>query len=73
MHPFSGGRGFLNAGVNTLVMQITPGNTDNFEEGARLTGTVGPSSATPEPSSLLLLGSGALGLAGKLRRKLFSR
>jgi hypothetical protein len=25
---------------------------------------------TPEPSSLLLLGSGALGLAGAIRRKL---
>lgn len=31
----------------------------------------GPTPSVPEPSSLLLLGSGALGLAGFFRRKLF--
>ena len=38
-------------------------------EAFTLTGTVG-TSTTPEPSSILLLGSGILGLAGVLRRKL---
>jgi len=33
--------------------------------------TIGGGAATPEPSSILLFGSGVLGLAGLLRRKLF--
>ncbi len=33
--------------------------------------TIGGSGTTPEPSSILLFGSGILGLAGLLRRKLF--
>jgi hypothetical protein len=31
---------------------------------------VGPGSNTPEPSSLILLGSGVLGLAGVIRRRI---
>jgi PEP-CTERM motif len=34
-------------------------------------GTSGSTGSTPEPSSIMLLGSGMLGLAGLLRRKLF--
>ncbi len=34
-------------------------------------GTSGTSGSTPEPSSIMLFGSGILGLAGVLRRKLF--
>ena len=33
--------------------------------------TIGGGGSTPEPSSIMLLGSGILGLAGLLRRKLF--
>ena len=36
-----------------------------------LGGTVSTNGSVPEPSSILLLGSGVLGLAGLLRRKLF--
>jgi hypothetical protein len=31
-----------------------------------------PTGATPEPGSLVLMGSGLLGLAGAVRRKLFA-
>ena len=41
-------------------------------EAFDITGTTGSNtSPTPEPSSIMLLGSGILGLAGVLRRKLF--
>ena len=69
LNPFSvstGSSDFV-AGINTLTMQITA--SDNFEEGARLNGTVSFSANTvPEPSSILLFASGALALAGALRR-----
>jgi hypothetical protein len=39
--------------------------------GTSTTTTTSTTGGTPEPSSILLLGSGALGLAGVLRRKLF--
>lgn len=40
-------------------------------ESFTISGGGGTSGSTPEPSSFLLLGSGILGLAGVLRRKLF--
>jgi hypothetical protein len=45
-------------------------NTSNSKTGS-VTGTFSatPPSAAPEPSSLMLLGTGALGLAGAVRRK----
>jgi hypothetical protein len=57
------------AGINTLTMQITA--SDNFEEGARLNGTVSFTAGTaiPEPSSLVLCVFGAMVLAGALRRR----
>jgi hypothetical protein len=39
-------------------------------EAFTLTGTTTPGGSTPEPSSIMLFGSGVLGLAGVLRRKL---
>jgi PEP-CTERM motif len=35
-----------------------------------LTGTTGSGGTTPEPASILLFGSGVLGIAGVLRRRL---
>jgi hypothetical protein len=39
--------------------------------GSGATSTTSTTSSTPEPSSIMLFGSGVLGLAGLLRRKLF--
>ena len=39
--------------------------------GGTTTGTTGTGTSVPEPSSIMLFGSGILGLAGVLRRKLF--
>jgi hypothetical protein len=47
---------------------ITWGSNNGMSQGASNNGTPAP---TPEPSSILLFGSGILGLAGVLRRKLF--
>ena len=58
--------GLLDPGIAWATLSGTGGDyvfIDNFEFNG--TGT-----STPEPSSLLLLGSGILGLAGVIRRKL---
>jgi hypothetical protein len=69
LHPFSAsGSAWFVTGVNTLAITIT--SDDNYLEGVRLEGTVIGVSTTPEPSSLLLLGSGVLGVFGIVRRKL---
>jgi hypothetical protein len=78
--PFSAGG--LGPGTYTLTFDVengsglntppgTDGNSDNGPNGL----LVGASTvtATPEPSSLALLGTGILSAAGIARRKLFSR
>jgi hypothetical protein len=46
-------------------VDITPFAIDTFS----ITGVTGVASATPEPSTLILIGTGALGLLGGLRRR----
>jgi hypothetical protein len=60
------GNGFL-PGINTLDFMVT--NQDQSPTGleVEISGTASP---TPEPSSLLLMGTGVLGLIGVVRRKL---
>jgi hypothetical protein len=60
------------SGLNTLDFQVfNAGSTSGeFDPTGLLVSINGTASPSPEPSSLLLLGSGLLGLAGVARRKL---
>jgi PEP-CTERM motif len=60
------------------IAQRVIGNNDPLQSGAlhllsTYTTPPAPSSLTPEPSSLLLMGSGLIGLAGAFRKKLLIR
>jgi len=68
---FSGINGAATSGTVNFVGGIAPGGSAFFslEGPVDLNLTVAPSQ-TPEPSSLMLLGTGVLGLAGAVRRKL---
>jgi PEP-CTERM motif len=63
------GVGCSGAGCPSLGYENTVGTIPS--EAFTLLGTSTVTSTTPEPSSIMLFGSGILGLAGLLRRKLF--
>jgi hypothetical protein len=58
------------AGAHITSVDITDEAGDDFAIAQLRTGEVGGGGTTPEPSSILLFGSGVLGLAGLLRRKM---
>jgi hypothetical protein len=60
---------YLLQGTNVISMTVQ--QSDQYYEAARFEGTLtGTQTAIPEPSNWLLVGSGVLGLAGVLRRKI---
>lgn len=59
----------IDGGVNALSSHTNDGVTGQYLFQARNGSVIPPTSPVPEPSSLVLLGTGVIGLAEKLRRK----
>jgi hypothetical protein len=68
MHPFSiNNPADFNQTLNTMSITVT--QSDQVFEAARFEGVVTGSITTPEPGTLVMFGTGIVGIAGIMRRK----